>query len=193
MAIIPQISVRKSMKPEKSRSGSLKSFFEWNYLKLKNYTRKQLGPSAEGQDAEDILQDVAVNLFTRFDLDYTVENIAAYIYRSIRNRITDFRRKKRQEFPMATFTDEEGNDLILVLPSEALQDFTPEASDEPEPDLEKALKMLSEEERELIIETSFNGNTFAELSARWGVSQGTLLSKKHRAIAKLHKILKNQK
>jgi RNA polymerase sigma-70 factor (ECF subfamily) len=181
------------MKSENARSGSLKSFFEWNYLKLRNYTRKQLGNSQGSEDAEDILQDVAVNLFTRFDLDYTVENLAAYIYRSIRNRITDSRRKKKQEVPVARFTDEEGNELFLGIPDGAPIEAIIEGFDEPPPaDLEYALSMLSPEERELIIENSLKGRTFAELSKAWGISQGTLLSRKHRALNKLHKILKQQ-
>ena len=171
----------------------MKSFFEWNYLKLKNYTRQQLGSSASYSDADDILQDVAVNLFTRFDLDYTVENIAAYIYRSIRNKITDRRRKKRQEIPLAHFTDAEGNDLLLAIPEQWPDVLQEDAYDDLGPDdLSKAIAQLSAEEQELLIETSFKGKTFAQVAKEWGISQNTLLSRKHRALGKLHKILKQQ-
>jgi RNA polymerase sigma factor (sigma-70 family) len=182
------------MKQSKSRSGSLKNFLEWNYLKLKNYARQQLGsrPSSE-REAEDILHDVAVSLLSRFDLDATVENIAAYIYRSIRNRITDYRRLKKEEIPVAHFTDEEGNELFMYIPDDAPMEAIMEGmEDRPPEDLEYALTLLSPEERELIIENEFNGRTFEELSKEWGISKGTLMSRKHRALEKVHKILKRE-
>jgi RNA polymerase sigma factor (sigma-70 family) len=191
-AIKPKFSVLNNMKQSESRTGSLKSFFEWNYLKLKNYARKQLGDrSSSEREAEEILHDVAVNLLSRFDLDATVENLAAYIYRSIRNRITDYRRRKKEEIPVAHFTDEEGNDLYMYIPDDApIEAIMDGMEDHPPEDLEYALSLLSPEERELIIENEFNGRTFAELSKEWGISIGTLMSRKHRALERLHKILK---
>jgi RNA polymerase sigma factor (sigma-70 family) len=178
------------MKQQKENNSSLKSFFEWNYLKLKNYARRELGGQNKEADAEDILQDVAINLFSQFDIDSTVRNLAAYTYRAIRNRITDMRRKKKPEIPMAYFTDEDGNDKFMFIPDEAPIDVIMEGMDEEEPeDLDQALSFLSPEDRELIIENEINGKTFAELSKEWGISQGTLLSRKHRALNKLHKIL----
>jgi RNA polymerase sigma factor (sigma-70 family) len=180
------------MKQEISRTGSLKSFFEWNYLKLKNYARRQLGGSYREADAEDIIQDVAMSLFTRFDYNSGMENLAAYIYRSIRNRIIDQRRLKRNEVPVAEFTDADGNDLFMFIPEDAPLEAIMEGLEEKTPeDLDYALSLLSPEEQELIVENEFNGRTFAELSKAWGISQGTLLSRKHRALSRLHKMLKN--
>lgn len=178
------------MKSETTRSGSLKAFFEWNYLKLKNYTRSQLGGSSYDADAEDILQDVAVSLFSRYDFDSSIGNFAAYVYRALKNRVTDYRRKKKNEIPVAEFTDDSGNDLFMMIPDDAPVELIMEGMQEEQvPDLEFALSFLSDEERELITENSIRGRTFAELSEEWGISQGTLLSRKHRALNKLHKIL----
>jgi RNA polymerase sigma factor (sigma-70 family) len=192
-AIILKTSVLNNMKSVKTRNGSLKGFFEWNYLRLKNYVKGQLGGSRYEAEAEDILQDVALNLFARLDFDNGVENVAAYIYRSLRNRITDIRRKRKNEFPVSGFINEEGDDLFMMIPDDAPMEAILEGLDEhPPTDLETALAYLKPEERELIIENSLNGRTFAELSAAWGISQGTLLARKHRALNKLHKILKSQ-
>lgn len=180
------------MKSETTRSGSLKSFFEWNYLKLKNYTRSQLGRVGSDAEAEDILQDVAVSLFSRYDFDTSIGNVAGYIYRALKNRVTDYQRKKKKEIPMAAFTDDEGNDLFMMIPDDAPLDAIMDGMDAPTPpDLDYALSLLNPLERQLLIENDINGRTFAELSKEWGISQGTLLSRKHRALNKLHKTLKN--
>lgn len=179
------------MKSEKVRNGSLKAFFEWNYLKLKNYARSQLGGAAFESDAEDILQDVAVSVFSRDGFDQTITNIAAYIYRAIRNRVTDQQRRKKKEIPLAAFTDEKGRDLLMAIPDDAPpEEIFSGLESPPPPDLDYALSLLSPEERQLLIENDLKGRTFAELSKEWGISQGTLLSRKHRALNKLHKILK---
>ncbi len=180
------------MKSENARRSSLKSFFEWNYLKLKNYTRSQLGGPAYEMEAEDILQDVAVSLFSRFDFDNSISNIAGYIYRALKNRVTDYQRKKKHEIPVAEFTDQNGNDLFMLIPDDAPIDLILDGMEggSAPPDLEYALSLLSPEERQLIIENDINGRTFADLSQEWGISQGTLLSRKHRALNKLHKTLK---
>jgi RNA polymerase sigma factor (sigma-70 family) len=178
------------MEQPKENKGSLKGFFEWNYLKLKNYARNRLGGPKYEADAEDILQDVAINLFSQFDIDSTVRDIAAYTYRAIRNRIIDYRRKKNPEIPIAHFTDEDGNDRFMLIPDDAPIEAILDGIEEEEPeDLNEALSLLPAEDRELIIENELNGRTFAELSEEWGISQGTLLSRKYRALHKLHKTL----
>jgi RNA polymerase sigma factor (sigma-70 family) len=181
------------MKQEKSRSGSLRDFLEWNYLKLKNYVRGQLGSPKYYADADDLLHEVSESLLSRFDLDSTVENLGAYIYKSLSNRITDFRKKKKAEIPMTQFADAEGNDMFMFIPDDApIEAIIDGMEDEPPEDLDYALSLLSPEERELIIANEFEGRTFAELSKEWGISQGTLLSRKHRALNKLHAQLKRK-
>ena len=43
----------------------------------------------------------------------------------------------------------------------------------------------------LILATSFENRTYEELSRQWNVPLGTLLSRKHRALSKMNKILSN--
>jgi len=52
-----------------------------------------------------------------------------------------------------------------------------------------ALKQLRPDEQAVIIATEFEGQTYEELSDEWDVPLGTLLSRKHRALSKLHKQL----
>jgi RNA polymerase sigma-70 factor (ECF subfamily) len=53
----------------------------------------------------------------------------------------------------------------------------------------QAIEKLKPEQQEVIIATEFEGYTFEELSEKTGVPIGTLLSRKHRAMAKLYNML----
>ena len=57
----------------------------------------------------------------------------------------------------------------------------------------EAMDKLKSQERDIIIETEFNGRSFNELSIEWNTPVGTLLARKHRALSKLQKILQNEK
>jgi len=54
-----------------------------------------------------------------------------------------------------------------------------------------AIQQLKPEQQEIIIETEYKNSSFDELSAKWKVPTGTLLSRKSRAINKLKQIIIN--
>ena len=76
-------------------------FFREEYLKLKNYIRSYMSDKSD-YDAEDIIQDVALNFFSRVDFETPVENLTGYIYRAIRNKIIDLQRNtnRKKQIPM---------------------------------------------------------------------------------------------
>ncbi len=55
-----------------------------------------------------------------------------------------------------------------------------------------AIQELSDIEQFIINQTEFEGKTFEQLSKELQIPIGTLLSKKHRALNKLYKILKTE-
>ena len=57
--------------------------------------------------------------------------------------------------------------------------------------LQQAILQLRPDEQAVVIATEFENQTYEELSQEWEVPIGTLLSRKHRALSKLHKILLN--
>ena len=57
--------------------------------------------------------------------------------------------------------------------------------------LRQAISELRPDEQALIMATEFDHQTYEELSEEWDVPMGTLLSRKHRTLSKLHKILLN--
>lgn len=134
-------------------------------------------------EADDIIQDVALNLFAKPDFDTTVENAAAFVYRSLKNKIIDNYRKKKR-------TDSiDRNERYNELEDEKTNTNQEYERNEEADNLRKALNKLSKDQRQIIIETELEGRSFAELAAEWNVPIGTLLSRKHRAMANLQKIL----
>lgn len=172
---------------------SLDRFFRNEYQKLVNFVRKNLDERYFEASPEDIIQDVALGLIDKLDLDAQIGNLTGYIYRSVKNRIIDYQKKKQRNVSIEVFTDKKnGNYLLNTLTDETLDEPTDYSHIEPEV-LQQAIALLRPDEQAVIMATEFENHTFEELSAAWEVPLGTLLSRKHRALSKLHKILLNNK
>jgi len=169
----------------------LKAFIQAEYRNLVKYVRRSINEKYYQVDAEDIVQDVAVNLFSKLDFDGQLENIAAYVYRSIKNRMADFMRKPKKEVPFEAFVDEEGE-----------EHFSENITDIPEKEwrhinddqfyriLNKGLEQLSPNQQMVFIATEMDGFTFDELSEKLNIPIGTLLSWKFRGVKKLKQIIR---
>lgn len=165
-----------------SNQKSLAEIFTKEFHKLKAYVNKFINDYG-ALEAEDIIQDVALNIFSKPDFDSRIENTLAFVYRSIKNKIIDNYRSKKKTISLdndETYFELEDDYSIASIELE---------KDEETLILQNALDMLSESQKQIIIETEFEGKTFAELSEEWEVPIGTLLNRKHRAMANLQKIL----
>ncbi len=177
------------MKVEKEHKG-LKSFISSEYRNLVSYVRRYFNESYYDVSAEDIVQDVAVNVFSKLDFDAHVENIAGYVYRSIRNRITDFQRKSKKEIPFEKFTDSSGENYFSENIPEVPDLFLNEIDDGKFYDfLYEALNKLNPNQQMVFVATEIDGLTFEELSDQLEIPIGTLLSWKHRGVKKLKEII----
>ena len=171
---------------------SLDRFLRKDYQKLVGYIRRNLEDRFLEASPEDIVQDVALGLIDRLDLDFQIGNVAAYFYRSIKNKIIDYRRKKQRNISLETLgKSKEGNDLLNALPDESPEKN--EYMDIDPADLREAISQLRPDEQALILATEYEDRTYEELSEEWEIPLGTLLSRKHRALSKLQKILINNK
>jgi RNA polymerase sigma factor (sigma-70 family) len=170
---------------------SLDRFFRNEYQKLVNYVRKNLDDRYFEASPEDIVQDVALGLIDRLDLDAQIGNLTAYIYRSVKNKIIDYQKKKQRNVSIERFTDRKNeNYLHNTIEDETIDEENDYSDIEPEL-LQLAISQLRPDEQAVIIATEFEQRTYEELSGEWNVPVGTLLSRKHRALSKLHKILLN--
>jgi RNA polymerase sigma factor (sigma-70 family) len=174
---------------EVNQKKSFDSFIKKEYKKLLNYVRKNLEERFFDSSPEDIVQDVTLNLLSKIDVDSQIDNIAGYMYRSLKNKIIDEKRKTRNKILLEHF---DSNHMVSAEIKSLADDFTIERLDVPDIDyksLYEAISQLKPDEQALLISTEFENKTFTELSEKWNVPIGTLLSRKHRALSKLYKIL----
>jgi RNA polymerase sigma factor (sigma-70 family) len=145
------------------------------FTRFKNYLRASFSQLSE-YDAEDIVQQTALNLLSRGDDD--IVNATAYIYRALRNSAINALHRRRRETPCDELETGQGDSAEDEALSEAL-DWR----------LEEALALLDEKSRMVFVETELNGRSYKALSEQTGEPVGTLLSRKSRAVKKLSIIL----
>lgn len=162
--------------------------------RLRSFIRRRVLDAGE---AEDILQEVLYELVAAHRVMLPIEQAGAWLMRVARNRIIDRFRKKKTE-------------SATVIPSQlgsrggqseddddgggSLEDLVPSIGPGPEGEavrqalfeqVEEALDELPPEQRAVFIAHELEGVSFKDLSARWGVSINTLLSRKRYAVLAL--------
>ncbi len=181
------------MSHQSDNQKKLSGFFSREYQNLVSFVKSYWGGDAQ-VDAEDIVQDVVLSLYTKVDFNRPVENMLAYTYRSLRNRVID-RQRKRKDQVLSTYDDEESGENLL-LRTLANEEVTEEEAYEKEENIDKMFDLIEDlrpDQQEILIMTEIEGYTFDELSQEWGIPIGTLLSRKHRAMAKLQKLMADNK
>jgi RNA polymerase sigma factor, sigma-70 family len=173
----------------KKRQNEIVNFFTTEREHLHGYVRSRLTDISE-MDIEDLLQDLFINLFNKADISLHIENLAAYVYRSIQNRIIDYLRKKQKTLSLDDMiTNTEGRtitDTLFDPNSNVENQFTRQ---ELRQKLYEAVNHLEPKQRAVWIATEIEEYSFNELSLRWDEPIGTLLSRKHRAVKNLQAAL----
>ena len=134
--------------------------------------------------AEDILQDAFVRALANVNALSPVEDLAAWIFSAMRNRLIDLWRggSARQRAG------------AIELPREVIEEITAEAGLNPLDQfqrnemlaaLELAIEALPAPQREVIRAQALGGVAFRELAEATGVSIDTLMARKRYAIRKL--------
>ena len=176
------------MSSQTKHQEKLTGFFAREYQNLLSYVKRYWRDDGE-TEPEDILQDVALNLFTKVDLDTPIENLLAYTYRSLKNKIID-RQRKRKDQVLSNFDDEESgeNYLLIGLRDDSLSMEDQQENEKMIESMFELIELLNSDQQEIIIRTELEGQTFESLSQEWEIPIGTLLSRKHRAMSKLQKL-----
>ncbi|MFT7245352.1 MAG: RNA polymerase sigma factor (sigma-70 family) [Candidatus Azotimanducaceae bacterium] len=165
-------------------SDNLRSFLQEERRKLINYVRSLISETAS-LEAEDIVQDVLLKMVERRDDLPPLEGLGAYTYRSLRNRVIDKQRGKRETTSLDQELAERDATLLDVLPANGPEPEWFIQTAEGRALLFKALESLHDIEREVVICHELEGTPFIELSMRLEVTQNTLLSHKARGMKKL--------
>jgi RNA polymerase sigma factor (sigma-70 family) len=168
---------------------SIAEFITTERERLVRYVRHLIEDAAE-RDGEDIVQDVALNLFSRADVLMPIETLSAYVYQSLRNRVIDYLRRRRNMVSLDESIDEEGESSLIQQLSESMSDAEKEVTRaELRKSIVSAIECLPGEQKAVIIETELNGRSFRDISREWGIPIGTLLARKSRALAKIRESL----
>ena len=178
------------MSAEKQKK-KLAEFFTKEKNRLINYVRQRVQDTAE-RDGEDIVQDVMLNIFDSTDVTAPIENLAAYVYRSLYNRVVDMLRKTRGTVSLETEVGKEtGRSLKDMLSDIRYEAYSVMQKKELWERIFEAVDMLNPVLRAVFIATEFEGRTYRELSVMWEEPIGTLLSRKKRAVRKVKSALED--
>ncbi len=154
--------------------------------RLLNFIKKAVNKT---EDAEDLTQDVFLQLTKAFNEAQSIESVTSWIYRVAKNKIIDKYRKKST----INFSTLEGENEDL-----SFDDLLPDLSGIPDQQywqtqvretLDLALEELSVEQREVFIQQEFEQKSFKEISEKTGLTVNTLISRKRYAILHLRKRL----
>jgi RNA polymerase sigma factor (sigma-70 family) len=168
-------------------------FFSDQYRKLVRTFRARYADLSE-MEVEDIVSDLMTDLFNRADIAEQVENIGAYLYRSIQNRVIDYLRRRKRTISLDdTVEDEHDSTGRKSVPEPRYDTQAERDASEIRQRLIKALDELEPNQRAVWIATELDGYSFRDLSERWNLPMGTLLARKHRAVAALRKKLRDLK
>jgi RNA polymerase sigma factor (sigma-70 family) len=169
----------------------IENLFRRDRSKLVGFIRERVRSKEE---AEDILQDVFANvLAAASEVTEPIENLGAWVFTAIRNRIIDSYRKKRpQTFTDTIYSDDEG-DIA------SFENFLSDISLGPERSLVSrtireaimtALDELPKEQKYAFVKNEFEGVSFREMAEETGENINTLLARKRYAVLYLRKRLK---
>lgn len=153
------------------------------------------GRLPDPDEAEDVLQDVFMELTEAFGLAKPIEQVAAWLYAVARNKISDWYRKRQPnglitrsiDAPTATAVDDDEAPVLANwlaaadadLPDEMLfRETIMEA-------IAEALDELPADQREVFVRHELEGDSFKAMAAEWNVPVNTLLARKRYAVLHL--------
>jgi len=176
------------MAAQSENHSTLSTFFNEEYGSLKSYVRTKIRDSSE-RDAEDIVQDVALRLFSRTEDAMPITNVGGFVYNAIRNRIIDIMRGRKERKLPHEDMERQWLEFVELFYGEADNTYSPAM----EQALKKAISELRPMYRDIVVAVDFDGHSYRELAQSTGIPTGTLMSRRHRAFSLLSKSLENLK
>ena len=157
----------------------LKSRFEVEAVPLRpRVYLAALRLTADPADAEDLVQETYLRAYRGFGRFQPGTNLAAWLYRILRNAFIDGYRKRRRE--PQTVPDDWCRNLNGALRNvEASAEATVFAAI-PDERLHEALSSLPERYRQVVLLFDVEGFSHAEIAGIVGIPRGTVMSRLHR-------------
>jgi len=163
--------------------------YERERSRLLHFIRSRVGSIEE---SEDILQDVFVRSLSNLNALEGVNNLAAWFYASVRNRIVDWYRGRRDVF-LESRLGTDNTTLEEILQDTRISVEESAEQNESVAELIEAIDGLPEQQRFVIIEQAIEGRTFRDFSDETGVPLNTLLARKRYGVRALRQHLINHR
>ncbi len=142
-------------------------------------------------DAQDITQEVFVKVYQKLDMYKPSHSFTAWISTISSNTSIDYIRKHKKQTVLSLDKEIEFEDSSVSLNIES-KDLSPEQEllqKEKTQLLQKAISLLDEDSRELIVLRDINGLSYNEIADMFDLKLGTVKSKISRSRLKLQKII----
>ncbi len=161
--------------------------------RLLNFIKSRV---SDKSDAEDILQDVFIQLWQGYQTIESIEKITAWMFRVARNKIVDLYRKKKPESFSKIENTRNSEDTVPMLLTEILVDDSGNPDDIYTRELiwksiEGVLEEMPKPQRDVFVWHELEGLSFKDMERETGDSLNTLLSRKRYAVQYLRKRLAN--
>ena len=176
-----------------AKNGSLEAFsalMELYQTKVYNLALRMTGSP---EDAADLCQETFLNAWKGLPNFQGNSSFSTWIYRLTNNACIDFirREKSRRGMDVLSLNDDE-KDFDELIPDNAP---TPQAKleeKERREALNRGLRKLSEEHRQVLLLREVSGLSYTEIAALVGVEEGTVKSRIARARLSLRNILREE-
>ena len=176
------------MNAKKNNQLQLSAFFEEEYQALKGFVKSKIDNTTE-IGAEDILQDVALKIFSRPENALPINNIPGFVYRTLKNKIIDTMRTKKERIHNE---EEELDQLWTAFTEQFYESEDHRYSKHLTNTLKKAISELKPAYQAIIVAVDFEGYSYREIARETGIPEGTLMSRRHRAMSVLQRTLEKE-
>ena len=163
-----------------------KKYLYLRFIRTKIYKR---------EDAEDILQDVFTNIFESIQNDpKEITNPEGWVFRSIKNRLVDFYRKKKiyTYSKIDSLTDEDISETESIWNSNFNEN--PEKiliNKELFSSIEQSMNVLTKRQKEAFVKNKFQGISFIDIAKDQGLTLNCVLSREWVARLKMRNVLQD--
>ncbi|MBN1766138.1 MAG: RNA polymerase sigma factor [Sedimentisphaerales bacterium] len=150
-----------------------------------------LRTSGSVHDAEDLLQDIFVKLLEKIK-DYQHQGrFESWLFCVAANMVRDRSRKKQRRGTVVPLHDavREKGQLINSIEASVPEPIDQLEKSEEYDSLQQALAMLPDSDKEIIMLRHYGGLSFQEIAGHFQIPIGTALTRVHRGLKKLKKIM----
>ncbi len=154
-----------------------KALFAWLVSSLSNRS-----------DAEDLYQDIWLKIIRNAE-SFKDVSFKAWLWKIARNRVIDFRRKKRPDLTLDTSLNEDDQPLVERLPSHETGPASRVESDDLTQKIIAIVDQLPEMQREIFLLRVQSHLSFNEIAESLNIPLNTALGRMHDAMNKVKKQL----